>query len=67
MTALVEVAHIKLILIRLTLKRDIPVCLAGVPVLEQAEEVFDAVPNEEREYHHLLLLLAMNIFMVDEA
>lgn len=61
-----EVADFALVGISLPLERDVSIRRVPVPILKQTENELKAVPNEEKEYQHLLLLTLMDFFMVDK-
>ena len=47
MSARLDISHVTLVGIGLTLKRDIAVSLVRIPVLHQSEDILQTVPPEE--------------------
>ena len=52
----VKVCKVVLIIESLTLKRNVPICRHAVPVLDEPDNPFDEIPEEEKDDEHLLLL-----------
>lgn len=61
----VKVCKVVLIIESLTLKRNVPIRRHAVPVLDEPDNPFDEIPEEEKDDEHLLLLLDMNGLMPD--
>ena len=64
-TTPLQVAHVPLVHVRLTLERNVPVRRVRVPVLNQPYKPFNAVPQIEEHVQHLLHLLRVYALVVD--
>lgn len=65
MFASLQITHIALVGVCLTLKADVVVCLAAVTVLQNPYTVFYQIPQQKRQNQHFLFLFPMDGFMVN--
>lgn len=60
-----QISDVVLIRVCLSLERQVHVGLIPIPILNQPEKKLYAIPNEEWEHQHFLLLDAMYFFVID--